>query len=199
MTAPRGANDIDDLLGPQPPHRPSSSPAGKAPDVVQRRLALLDDFWGHPDPGVFSWADAPYAIRTAALLRTQRFSEWLIAAFDVREIKPCWTQHPSVVAELWALERLHHATHTTTTDPSAPTVFYNQLPSTRARLRTDTGMDACTATEHTVPVRELAERVAARRATYQTSERWTASWAWPDVDDAGDSVTAPAHCQVEAR
>lgn len=194
--------DIDALLGltpsthPAPPAR-DGVPAGggKPADVLARRAALLVDFWGHDDPGVFAWQDATPATRHAALVRVQRFTEWLIATFDVREIKPCWTAHPAVVAELWALERLHHATHTATLDPSAPVVFYNQVPTTRARLRTDTGMDACTSTEHTVAVREVPERVQARRATYDTSERWTASWAWPDLDDAGENVPTPPHAR----
>ncbi|WP_263119342.1 hypothetical protein [Cellulomonas sp. RIT-PI-Y] len=194
------AADIDALLGGAPPlSSPAAHAGGKPEDVVARRLAVLVDFWGHEDPGVFAWQDAKPATRHAALVRVQRFTEWLIATFDVREIKPCWVLHPAVVAELWALERLHHATHTVTTDPSAPVVFYNQVPTTRARLRTDTGMDSCTATEHTVQVREVADRVQARRASYDTSERWTASWAWPQVDDAGEAVPAPAHANGGTR
>jgi hypothetical protein len=193
-------DDIDELLAAGPAQGEGAARGRGGKDALQRRLAVLDDFWGHADPGVFAWADAPPATRYAALVRTQRFVEWLIATFDVREIKPCWTLHPAVVAELWALERLHHATHTLAADdPGAPVVFYNQVPTTRARLRTDTGMDSCTAIEHTVTVRELPDRVAARRATYETTERWTAVWAWPDVDDAGESVTPPVHARRTLR
>ncbi|RMI13223.1 hypothetical protein [Cellulomonas triticagri] len=193
--------DLEDLLAEpaSPAPRPRSGrkgTAGPGVDPVERRLVLLTEFWGHGDPGVFAWMDADPATRHAALIRLARFVEWVISTFEVREIKPCWTAHPSVVVELWALERLHHATHVTNADDgAAPVVFYNQLPVTRARLRTDTGMDACTTTDHTVPVRELADRVAARRATYDTTERWTATWAWPSVDDAGESVVPPPHAQ----
>jgi hypothetical protein len=188
--------DIDALLtGALPATGPAPGRGGKSDDVIARRLALLVDFWGHDDPGVFAWQDATPATRHAALVRVQRFTEWLIATFDVREIKPCWTLHPAVVAELWALERLHHATHVAALDPSGPVVFYNQVPTTRARLRTDTGMDACTSSEHTVQVREVPDRVRARRATYETSERWTATWAWPDIDDAGETAPVPPHAR----
>ncbi|MBD3781227.1 MAG: hypothetical protein IE923_18445 [Micrococcales bacterium] len=194
--ARRTRDDIDDLLGEQP-HAPASA-GGKPEDEVKRRLAVLAEFWGHPDPGVFSWQDAPDATRWAALIRVQRFTEWLIATFDVREIKPCWTLHPGVVAELWALERLHHATHVVSTDPGGPVAFLNQLPTTRARLRTDTGMDTCSSTDHTVPMRELAERVDARRAPYEVGDRFTAAWAWPSVDDAGQPVPAPLHTRRQS-
>jgi hypothetical protein len=195
----RGADDIDGLLSGEPTHARASSGRGKGEDVIAQRLMMLTEFWGHPDPGVFSWLDAPPAALHAARVRTQRFTEWLIATFDAREIKPCWTAHPLAVLELWALERLYHQTHTATDDPAAPVVFYNQVPSTRARLHTDSGMDACTQTEHTVPVRELPDRVAARRATYDTAERWTASWVWPDTDDAGQSISAPADARTSPR
>jgi hypothetical protein len=197
----RGADDIDQLLA-GPPSPPAGAATGgdrrgRGTDVTAGRVARLEEFWGHPDPGVFSWLDAPVATRYAAIVRTQRFTEWLIATFDAREIKPCWTAHPVAVLELWALERLYHHTHTMSADePSAPEVFYNQVPTSRARLLTDSGMDACTHSEHNVPVRELPERVEARRATYETAERWTASWAWPDVDDAGQTVTPPAHTRT---
>ncbi|GHS89265.1 hypothetical protein AGMMS50218_15130 [Actinomycetota bacterium] len=200
MSPARGDQDIDDLLdGPTPPPGPGPMAPAKRKDPATQRLTMLTDFWGHEDPGVFSWADTPPAIRHTALVRTQRFVEWFIATFDTREITPCWMNHPAAVAELWALERLHHATHTlAATDPAAPIVFYNQVPTTRARLRTDTGMDACTC-EHTVPVRELPERVRDRRATYATNERWTATWAWPDVDDAGQATTTPPHARGTTR
>lgn len=200
----RTAQDaVSDLIGAAAQHGGPSSPVGgeqgggKKDDPVAFRIAALEVFYGHPDPGVFSWMDASEAEQFAAMARVARFVEWLRAVFALHELTPCWSLHPGVVLELWALERLHHATHVETTEPSAPTAFYNQLAVVRARLRTEGEMSTCR-TEHTPPIPEPVEAVERRRATYDVPERVSARWAWPGIDDAGLAVPDPGTARSSA-
>ncbi|MEG3614651.1 hypothetical protein [Isoptericola haloaureus] len=159
------------------------------------------------DPGVFSWMDADVATRAAAMQRLDRFVEWLCATFAFGEvITPCWSLHPAIVQELWALERYHRLAHDDGANLAEPVRWLNQLASTRTRLGAEWRARACDY-QHVEPIAEAASRIAERRGYYLV-DYWPDGeipledppggfawqrWSWPDVDESGAEITPPDH------
>ena len=155
------------------------------------------------DPAVFSWMDAPAPVIAAAMQRLDRFVEWLCATFAFGEvITPCWSLHPAIVQELWALERYYRLAFDAGANMAEPVRWLNQLAGTRARLGGEWRARGCEYT-HTEPIAEAANRVAVRRG-YYLADYWPGGeiplddppggftwqrWSWPDVDESGAEIT----------
>ncbi len=161
------------------------------------------------DPGVFSWMDAADATRTAAMQRLDRFVEWLCAVFAMHEVlTPCWSRHPAVVFELWALERHFTAACIEGDNKAEVARWLNQLGATRVRLNTEWRARDCEY-GHADPVAEDPARVAARRAHY-AAHFWPTGdvpepsegghiwqrWTWPPTDEALIPIAKPVHTRT---
>lgn len=176
--------------------------------ATTRQLQIEAMFPIPTDPGVISWMDAADVTRAAAMQRLDRFVEWLCATFAMHEVlTPCWSRHPAIVVELWALERYFTATCVEGDNKAEPARWLNQLAATRARLNTDWRARGCEY-GHTEPIAEDADRVAARRAHY-AEHYWPAGivpqpsegghpwqrWTWPPTDEALSPIAAPVHAR----
>jgi hypothetical protein len=153
-------------------HADATTAFGEAP-LVDRdaRRALIDAAYAVPsDVGVFSWMDADPVQVAGATTHTARFVERLSAVFEVREIPACWSAHPAIVFELWALERFYRQVFVTGEDLSGPVAWCNQLAAVRARLREEYKAAACqTEAGHQDPIGKRATSVHTRRARYSDS------------------------------
>lgn len=157
------------------------------------------------DPGVFSWMDAEPPIIAAAMQRLDRFVEWLCATFAFGEvITPCWSAHPAIVQELWALERYYRLAHDAGANLAEPVRWLNQLAATRTRLGAEWRARGCEY-QHVEPIAEAANRVAERRGFY-LADYWPDGeiplddppggfvwqrWAWPASDESGTEISPP--------
>jgi hypothetical protein len=175
---------------------PAASGTPAQPADRQARAAVIDAAYRVPvDAGVFSWMDADPVQVAGATARTARFVEWLSAVFEVREIPACWSAHPAIMFELWALERFHRQVFVTGEDLSGPVAWCNQLAAVRARLREEYKAAACqTEAGHQNPIGKTTTSVRARRARYTSSDSGGAQpvltwWGWPATDDANQPVT----------
>ena len=109
----------------------------------------------------------------------ERFVEWLIAVYDPGPtvIPDCWQDHPALVYELWALERLCLMAHSDPNNPSGPGHFTGTWAVTRDRLRA-LYANTCSGGHQPNLVQPDAQRAATRVAQYVTTTA-DRSWAWP--------------------
>lgn len=197
-------------------HDTAAALAGAAhqPQVRRRtttRQSQVEAMFPIPtDPGVFSWMDAADATRAAAMQRLDRFVEWLCATFAMHEVlTPCWSRHPAIVFELWALERHFTAACIEGDNKADVARWLNQLAATRGRLNTEWRARNCEY-GHVDPVAEDAGRVAARRADY-AAHYWPIGdvpeppdggghpwqrWTWPATDEALTPIAKPVHART---
>ncbi len=133
-----------------------------------------------PRPGgrrVFWWAKGEDADLQVTWYRLEYFVEWLFAVYapSAQEIPDCWTRHPDVVQELWALMLAHDAWHASEEDPLGPIQFAGQWAQTRTRLQLRPDGAVCASSGHRPGIR--ADDTAERRGSYPVPRPY--GWAWP--------------------
>jgi len=161
--------DLEALdVTPPAPGRPR--PAGARPVTATTARKARAVVW---------WAEATDEELDNFRRSLERFVEWLIAVYNVPAtvIPNCWQDHPDLVHELWALERLHHRTHADPNDPSGPNHFTGTWAIVRDRLH-HLYANACSDAHQVDLTLPDAARAAERTARYLTSADERA-WAWP--------------------
>lgn len=149
-------------------------PATSSSTTTSEPTALTPPAGDEEPRPIFWWATGKANEIEASMEYTAVFVEWLIAVYDLdRNIIPaCWTSHPDLVQELWALAMAHRAAHTSD-DGWAPIQWAGYLDTTRRRLKERDGTKTCMR-EHKAPLGDAYQD--ARRATYPHR---IPDWTWP--------------------
>lgn len=161
-------NDNDSVLGELDSLLPDVSDLAKVPAPPTSAAT--------PPRAIFWWATATPVELATSLEYTATFVEWLIAVYQIpRTLIPvCWTAHPDLVQELWALAMSHRAAHEDQ-QGMGPAQWAGYLDNTLRRLRDRDETNTCTPT-HTPPLAD--NHRDARRATYGSP---IPTWSWPSA------------------